>query len=235
MVDPATNSLLLLYDDAQSIYGKKRSSGFSFKSVGVQAQGRTTILRMNYRNTNEILDCAYEFAKDILTPAEAEEDGVPLVKPEMAGRHGPTPHVEHLDSLAAESVYIAEQLNALHKQGSPWNHMAVLYKEQSIAPALTRELKSLNIPYEWLKSSQTKRFDSTHDSVKVMTIHSSKGLEFPIVAIAGIGFMPTKIDKSEDEARLLYVGMTRATEHLFMTASRDSAFVQRFADLEAAA
>ena len=235
MVDPATNSLLLLYDDAQSIYGKKRSSGFSFKSVGVQAQGRTTILRMNYRNTDEILDCAYEFAKDILTPAEAEEDGVPLVKPEMAGRHGPAPHVEHLDSLAAESVYIAEQLMALHEQGSPWNHMAVLYKEQSMAPALTRELKSLNIPYEWLKSRQTKRFDSTHDSVKVMTIHSSKGLEFPIVAIAGIGFMPTKIDKSEDEARLLYVGMTRATEQLFMTASCDSAFVQRLVDLEAAA
>jgi hypothetical protein len=53
---------LLLYDDAQSIDGKKRPSGFSFKSVGVQAQGRTTILRMNYRNTDEILDCAYEFA-----------------------------------------------------------------------------------------------------------------------------------------------------------------------------
>ena len=235
MIDPATNSLLLLYDDAQSIYGKKRSSGFSFKSVGVQAQGRTTILRMNYRNTNEILDCAYEFAKDTLTPAEAEEDGVPLVKPEMAGRHGPAPRVEHLDSLASESVYIAKRLTAFHEQGSPWNHMAVLYSKQSIAPTLTRELKSRNIPYEWLKSSQTKRFDSTRDSVKVMTIHSSKGLEFPIVAIAGIGFMPTEIDKSEAEARLLYVGMTRATEHLFMTASRDSAFVQRFADLEAAA
>jgi ATP-dependent exoDNAse (exonuclease V) beta subunit len=36
-----------------------------------------------------------------------------------------------------------------------------------------------------------------------MTIHSSKGLEFPIVAIAGIGFMPTQIDTTEDEARLL--------------------------------
>jgi hypothetical protein len=235
MIDPATNSLLLLYDDAQSIYGKKRSSGFSFKSVGVQAQGRTTILRMNYRNTDEILDCAYEFAKEILTPAEAEEDGVPLVKPEMAGRHGPAPHIERVNSVTAESVYIAEQLTALHEQGSPWNHMAVLYKGQSIAPALTRELQARNIPYEWLKSSQTKRFDSTHASVKVMTIHSSKGLEFPVVAIAGIGFMPTKIDRTEDEARLLYVGMTRATEHLFMTASRDSAFVQRFADLEAAA
>ncbi|MDP8984182.1 MAG: ATP-binding domain-containing protein, partial [Pseudomonadota bacterium] len=73
------------------------------------------------------------------------------------------------------------------------------------------------------------------DSVKVMTIHSSKGLEFPIVAIAGIGFMPTKVDTGEEDARLLYVGMTRATERLFMTASRDSTFVQRFARLEEAA
>lgn len=47
MVDPATNSLLLLYDDAQSIYDKRRGKPFSFKSVGVQAQGRTTILKIN--------------------------------------------------------------------------------------------------------------------------------------------------------------------------------------------
>jgi superfamily I DNA/RNA helicase len=68
-----------------------------------------------------------------------------------------------------------------------------------------------------------------------MTIHSSKGLEFPIVAIVGIGFMPTTIDQSEEEARLLYVGMTRATDRLIMTASRDSAFVRRFADFHAPA
>ncbi len=51
MVGPTTNSLLLLYDDAQSIYERARSKQFSFKSVGVQAQGRTTILKINYRHT----------------------------------------------------------------------------------------------------------------------------------------------------------------------------------------
>ena len=40
---PTQGSLLLLYDDAQSIYERKRSKQSSFKSVGVQAQGRTTI------------------------------------------------------------------------------------------------------------------------------------------------------------------------------------------------
>ena len=58
MVDHATNSLLLLYDDAQSIYERARNKQFSFKSVGVQAQGRTTILKINYRNTRQILQTA---------------------------------------------------------------------------------------------------------------------------------------------------------------------------------
>jgi len=58
MVDPTTNSLLVLYDDAQSIYERARSKQFSFKSVGVQAQGRTTILKINYRNTRQILHTA---------------------------------------------------------------------------------------------------------------------------------------------------------------------------------
>src|SRR5690606_29003502 len=51
MVDPSTNSLLVLYDDAQSIYEPARRRKFSFSSVGIQAQGRTTILKYNYRNT----------------------------------------------------------------------------------------------------------------------------------------------------------------------------------------
>ena len=56
---PATHSQLVLYDDAQSIYVRGRSKNFSFKSVGIQAQGRTTILKINYRNTRQILELAH--------------------------------------------------------------------------------------------------------------------------------------------------------------------------------
>lgn len=51
MVDPATNAVLMLYDDAQRIYGRRGATRFSLKSAGIQAQGRTTVLRINYRNT----------------------------------------------------------------------------------------------------------------------------------------------------------------------------------------
>jgi superfamily I DNA/RNA helicase len=91
MVDPETNSLLVLYDDAQSIY--KRRGAFSFRSVGINAQGRTTILRLNYRNTAEVLRIAHKFAEDVLKPEDADEDGVPLIQPHAAGRHGPEPRL----------------------------------------------------------------------------------------------------------------------------------------------
>lgn len=235
MVDPQINSLLLLYDDAQAIYGQKRPPGFSFKRLGIQAQGRTTILRVNYRNTDEIQGCAYEFAKDVLTPASSDDDGVPLVKPEMAGRRGPPPQVIRLSSLRAEASHIAEQLSLRHANGIAWNHMAVLYGPRFVAEQLTTALASRDMPFDWLKDRSSKRRDSQRDSIKVITLHSSKGLEFPVVAIAGLGFMPYIEHNFVDEARLLYVGMTRATEELLMTASQGSAFVDRLVTIERAA
>ncbi|WP_222408018.1 UvrD-helicase domain-containing protein [Yersinia aleksiciae] len=62
MVDTKTNALLFMYDDAQSIYRKRGALSFSLASVGIQAQGRTSILRLNYRNTKEILAFSYIFA-----------------------------------------------------------------------------------------------------------------------------------------------------------------------------
>ena len=234
MIDPASNSLLLLYDDAQAINNKKRAMDFSFKSVGIQAQGRTTVLRVNYRNTNEILNCAYAFAEEALTPTEADDDNVPLVKPELAGRHGPLPYLMQFMSLKLEALYIADRLGSLHADGTPWNRMAVLYPANFIADEIIGALSYKQIPFKALRTG-AKRFDASHDSVKVMTLHSSKGLEFPVVAIAGLGFMPYHADDVKNEARLLYIGMTRATERLMMTASGESTFAQRLTAIRIAA
>ncbi|MEG1455572.1 MAG: AAA family ATPase, partial [Comamonas sp.] len=91
MVDPETNSLLVLYDSAQNIYGKSKARGFSFKSVGIQASGRTTILKINYRNTRQILKVANRVAAEFLQPDAQDDDGVPLVQPISCGRDGQEP------------------------------------------------------------------------------------------------------------------------------------------------
>lgn len=226
MVDPETNALLLLYDDAQSIYARAGRK-FSFKSVGVQAQGRTTILRLNYRNTAEVLKVAYAFAKDVLTPQDADEDGVPLIVPETANRHGPTPELSAKPSLTAEGDFIARRFTALNRDGVLWRDMAVIYRYRFIGEEVAARLQAAGISTEWLKETGGEGPSSAgNDSVKLVTFHSSKGLEFQVVALPGLGFLPGRGDESE-EVRLAYVAMTRAVERLIMTYHRRSTFVDR--------
>ncbi|MBI5894283.1 MAG: UvrD-helicase domain-containing protein [Deltaproteobacteria bacterium] len=78
--------------------------------------------------------------------------------------------------------------------------------------------------------SDIDSFEDKHNRVTMMTIHSAKGLEFPVVFMVGMeeGLFPHSrsldegsADELEEERRLCYVGMTRAMEKLFMTAARE--------------
>jgi superfamily I DNA/RNA helicase len=225
MVDPRSNSLLVLYDDAQSIYEHTKKPKFSFKGLGIQAQGRTTILKINYRNTQEILNVAASFAKELLSPAEADEDGVPIVHPMSAGRHGTPPIFVNLPSLDEESMWIINQLKEMNRAGTPWKDMAILYRSYyPVGQTLERKLKAAGIPVSGKKDI---KFTDDQDTIKLVTMHSSKGLEFPVVAIPGVGLVPDDKSTPEEEVRLLYVAMTRATSRLMMTSHRDSPFTHK--------
>jgi superfamily I DNA/RNA helicase len=231
MVDPETSSLLLLYDDAQSIYRKNESLDFSLSSVGVQARGRTTILRVNYRNTDEILNYAYRFAEHYLVPADSDEDHIPLIEPQSAGRHGYKPYMKQLSSFREEANYIAGNLKRLHQEGMQWLDMCIVYRSRWMGEELHRALQAMGMPAQWLDSRYDKKsFRPGEDSVKLMTMHSSKGLEFPLVAIPGIGYMPGKQHDLAAEAKLLYVAMTRSTEKLLLTCHEESEFVELLAE-----
>ena len=225
MVDPATNSLLLLYDDAQSIYERSRSKQFSFKSVGIQAQGRTTILKINYRNTRQILHTASLIAADLLTADDKDDDGIPLLKPISCGRDGQAPLILRLPSLRDEATKIADLLRAAHQEGHAWGDMAILCPQHWMLDECARALARWQLPHQVRKAPGT--FHPEVDSIKLLTMHASKGLEFPVVALAGVGHMPTEGKDEKDEARLFYVAATRATHKLVITASGDGGFGRR--------
>ena len=99
---------------------------------------------------------------------------------------------------------------------------------------LNTALVENDIPVSWLNSAKKKKLLNKSDSrVKLMTMHSSKGLEFPFMILSGTGDMPVRGCDTETEARLLYVAMTRSTDKLLVTAHRNSRFYQRMEQLVA--
>lgn len=237
MVDEQTDSLLLLYDDAQAIYrGGRHGSGgldFTLSSVGVRAQGRTNILRINYRNTEEILQFAYRFARQYIAPSETDEDHVPTLEPLGAGRHGAAPVVRLQPGFAAEAGLIARTFAQLHRRdGVPLAQMCVTYRHQWMGERLGQALATQGLACQHLHDAGAKRaYDPHGETVKLMTMHSSKGLEFPVVAVSGVGAMPAgEGARPAEEARLLYVALTRATDKLLVTAHQPSPFFAALAE-----
>lgn len=194
--------------------------------MGVQAKGRTTILKLNYRNTAEILSVARAFADDLLAANDTEEDQAPTVQPMSTGRHGPKPLLIKLPSLKDEAEYLAERVIDENRSGKPWNEIAILYRRYEIGRQLAEVLTRRKVPFQW-QQDKKHSYSSADDSIKLMTMHSSKGLEFPMVCIPGIGTHLKDGDDLQDEARLIYVAMTRATHELVMTHGETSMLAEK--------
>jgi hypothetical protein len=221
MVDPATKSVLVMYDDAQSIYQKSRRK-LSFAKLGIEAQGRTEILKINYRNTTEVLALAMECAEGILHDGRAEED-MPLIIPQSAGRSGPLPTFQRFDGGLQEAAHVAGAIADLIAQGRAPGDIAVLSPTWRSLDTVRTAIEQAGATCSPRKLD--RRAPSGPPSVKLTTLHSSKGLEFPVVFVMGLDELDCSQAKRIEELRLLYVGMTRATHCLFLSAVGTSPIV----------
>lgn len=95
------------------------------------------------------------------------------------------------------------------------------YEERETEPTLAGFLEKITL------SSDIDSMEDKSDLVTMMTLHSAKGLEFPIVFMVGIeeGLLPHQRSydseaELEEERRLCYVGLTRAEEHVYLTHAR---------------
>ena len=166
-------------------------------------------------------------AADLLTAEDKDEDGIPMIKPVSCGRDGEAPLIIRLPTLQAETAQIVELLSTAHQEGHAWGDMAILCRRHQDMYLCANLLNRRGLPYQVRdKSSQ---FVPAADTIKVLTLHASKGLEFPVVAMVGVGHMPAQGEDERDEARLFYVGATRATQRLIIRLSGGGQFATRFA------
>jgi hypothetical protein len=155
-----------------------------------------------------------------------------LVEPTEAVRSGSHPGYRACSSVAEEHAAVARLVERYKGLGIPERDIGVLYprKEGARIDGLFALLKQVG-EVCWLTNEldPTARDEfMTRPGVRLTTIHSAKGLEFPVVILTAMDQLPNVRRGDEvGDSNLFYVGLTRALEHLVVTWSRRSAFTDR--------
>ncbi len=126
-----------------------------------------------------------------------------------------TKYIEWFDDGSQDAEYKKENIEEL-------KNVAAVYSQKFGSNSLEIFLQEINL----IELEQSKNQDGSGNYVNLMTLHSSKGLEFDYVFIVGVeeGILPhsrsfTDEEELEEERRLCYVGITRAKEKLYLTFS----------------
>ena len=216
----AVRSIFLVGDVSQTLY----SRGFSWKHAGLQIQGRSFSLRRNFRNTRQIAETAAALNSYNRLMRLSDD----YVDPQFTQRQGPWPIVIRCDLTDREMRAVGEKILDLAGDNRfRLADFAVLCPTVLLCEAVSRHLIQMEIP---TVTKGDEEFDILEERVKVLTIHSAKGLEFPVVFVLGLheGKLPQPQRAMDDEEAdlalerdrtLLYVGMTRAAEALYLVTS----------------
>lgn len=225
----APNRLFLTADANQSIYG----GGFRWSDVHgpLRFQGRTAILHRNHRTTREVEAAARSYLAGGALEADDEK---PV---DAAGGYvhsGPIPVVRAVATPRDEAALVARFLAgaARHYRLPPTAGVALVPTEDA-GQRLATALADQGLDAEFMSG---KELDLQRPVVKVITLKSAKGLEFPVVALAGFvglgpGWPPVPQDAPPEaadevlaqERRTLFVAMTRAMRALLVVVPQGTA------------
>ncbi|MFO1003037.1 MAG: 3'-5' exonuclease [Planctomycetaceae bacterium] len=231
--DPENGDLLLVHDGHQGLYGDKK---VRWKDVGVRAQGRTqrNDLVKNYRNTGEILRLATRFSRASDADDTSDLPALVSVDPTLCQRRFHPPMLLGFSTRAEELQAvrdITEKLTTGKFEPLPGyqvqpSEIAILYRVTPKHPEFDQLKDSSSVT--WLNRSPGDREKVNDTNTKLLTIHSSKGLQFRVVIIICCDDMPARFPDTSvvAERSAGYVALTRAEELLIMTHTGSSEFVR---------
>jgi hypothetical protein len=234
--EPETGDLLIVGDGSQSLY---RRRDFTWADAGIRASGRVINrkfdLDRNYRNTAEILRAACPFS---MPPASGLQSVLVLpVEPDTAIRTGPEPWLIRLDDAASEVHYAAALIETWlrggleiggRRQRVKPGDIAVLYPRRRPDAAVTALSDRLNGFTRAVLPAGDKPTGTLRDeAVKILPMHSARGLQFRIVLLLWADLLPSPFRNPDDgiDRGLLYVAMTRAEDMLVILHSDNSPYV----------
>jgi superfamily I DNA/RNA helicase len=220
LLPPGANDLFLVGDAHQRIYGRKISLG----RCGIQIQGRSSKLRINYRTTEQIRAWAAAMLRglevDDLDGGRDDEVGY------RALLSGPQPETHHFPGREEEQTFLGERLHDLLKDRRPEDICLVARTTKQVKEDYQAMLKRLGVPHTLLEKNK----EGAGGGVRLATMHRVKGLEYPVMILAGVntkvlplyvaaveGDPTSKAEHEDRERSILFVAATRARDMLLVT------------------
>lgn len=212
------DGLFLVGDGAQRVY----PGGFTLRQAGVEVRGRTTVLRVNYRNTHEILAAALKVAGDErVVDLDEEFKRGELVA--STARQGVQPMLFRYGTDAAEQAGLVERIaDVTSTEQIGVGDVAVFCRSAAVCAVFEAALERANVPWQPLTSYEGVPIER----VKVGTYAEAKGLEFKAVFLPGFSASVDHDDATAEEEReelralemsRVFVAMTRARDVLVLS------------------
>jgi superfamily I DNA/RNA helicase len=209
LAEEGEDDLFLTLDPAQRIY----RGPTSWRALGLEVQGRSRRLRVNYRTTREIGELA---ERTLPSQVEGEARG------SLALLRGSRPEIRGFPREEAALEELLRWIRWLLGQGLESRQIAVLARVHKLAERVGERLQKEGL--------STQKLDEDGAGVWYGTVHGAKGLEFRAVALFGAsdGLFPlrallnnaTDLQEralvEEKERSLLYVALSRPREYLWV-------------------
>lgn len=215
---PKSGNLFIVADPTQGFLGR----GASWKSLGIEARGKTQNIRRSYRTTHEILNFATLLYRRRMEKSETDDE---IIEPDLMNMpHGILPVLLPLRSPQDEIGKVTAEIDAVYKLGVPLNNILVLHSEWEGVDALLLSLNS-----RLGEGSAVDPKDTLPgDSIRVTTLNAGTGLESQIVFLVGLNRLferEQSLRLSDEDAdrlilentRKVYMAATRAGQRLVIT------------------
>lgn len=216
------NDLFIVGDAHQRIYRNRPI----LSKCGINVRGRSSILKINYRTTEEIRHSAFSFLEDLSFDDldESTDSGTQC----QSLTHGEPPIIRNFPDANAEFNFIYTEIRKLQNSGILLKEICIVARTKNLANDYLSLLTKAGIRSYAIKRNQPD--NRNFDGIRVATMHRVKGLEFKYVFIAALNHRVVPLaaainhmdpisekESITSEKCLLYVAMTRAQKGVYIT------------------